>query len=105
MGLINSKEFENYKNIYNEKIKFVNQPNYFFYLKTSTDKLLERIKKRGRDYEQEIDKEYLNCLGYYYDKFFEKKFMESESFVIETDFLNKQEVLEKCLGFLNKRIN
>lgn len=105
MGLINEKEFEEYKIIYDNYIKFINPPNCFFYLKTSTDKLLERIKTRGNDYEQGIEKNYLDHLSFFYDKFFENKLKNCEFFVINTDILNSEEVLEKCLDLLTQKYN
>ena len=41
------------------------------YLRCDTNVLMERIKKRARDYEQSIKQSYLNKLSQFYDIFFD----------------------------------
>lgn len=76
------------------------------YLKTSTSVLLERIQRRGRDFEQSIDKKYLETITKYYDIFFEGLQVilpNSELIVCETDQRNKKEVLTFVINELEKR--
>jgi deoxyadenosine/deoxycytidine kinase len=46
--------------------KEITKPNLYIYLYQNTERLLQNIKKRGRDYEQSISPDYLNKihLGY-----------------------------------------
>lgn len=48
-------------------IKLIYKPNVIIYLKVSPDVLLERIKKRGRENEKGVNKEYLMKLEKYYN--------------------------------------
>lgn len=48
------------------------QPYLFVYLKTNTDRLLENIAKRGRDFEKHITAEYLQNIDTGYREFMEQ---------------------------------
>jgi deoxyadenosine/deoxycytidine kinase len=45
------------------------KPDVYVYLYQNTDRLLENIKKRGRDYEKSIKAEYLNKINEGYLEF------------------------------------
>ena len=48
------------------------QPYLFVYLKTDTDKLLQNIAKRGRDFEQHITADYLKSIDEGYRQFMQQ---------------------------------
>lgn len=54
--------------------------------------LLERIKQRGRDYERNIKKSYLECLQTNYENFLEfaRTELKAKILIINTDELNKE---------------
>ena len=60
---LQKEEFELYKKVFSFMYKEVKKPDIYVYLYQSTDKLLENIKKRGRDYEQSIRAEYLDQIN------------------------------------------
>ena len=71
------------------------EPQIFVYLKTSEEVLLERIKRRGRDFEQSIERTYLQTITKYYDLFFENlktNFPKSLLIICETDCKSQYEV-------------
>lgn len=95
MGLMNQDEFNHYIKEYKKNLKDAIEPDIFIYLKASTGNLLERIEKRGRAYEKEMDSEYLDTLSKYYDDFFlkfEKIFGKSKLIVVDTDCVGSKEV-------------
>ncbi len=49
--------------------KEIAKPDLYIYLYQNTDRLLENIKKRGRDYEQNIGQEYLEKIHQGYSNF------------------------------------
>lgn len=65
-------ELQLYKQIFSIIYNTLPKPNLYVYLHLSTDKLLENIKKRGRDYEQTISADYLNNLTQSYFDFFKQ---------------------------------
>jgi len=65
-------ELQLYKQIFSIIYNTLPKPNLYVYLHLSTDKLLQNIKKRGRDYEQTISADYLNNLTQGYFDFFKQ---------------------------------
>ena len=60
---------------------------------SDTDTLLRRIKKRGRDYENSIDPEYIHTLNISYDRWIES-ISDQPVMIIETDYFNIYEDAE-----------
>jgi deoxyadenosine/deoxycytidine kinase len=56
-------EFRLYKTMFDIIYKEMPKPDLYIYLYQNTERLLENIKKRGRDYEQEIPAEYLEKIN------------------------------------------
>ena len=89
-----------YKNLFNMINPNLPQPEILLYLYTTTEELLDNIKKRGRPYEQNIQAEYLNKINQTYFDFF-KQINDYPIIVINTankQFLSPayiQEILSK----------
>jgi len=58
-----SDEFLLYRKLFYQFYKEVPKPELYIYLYQSTDRLLENISERGRDYERHIDAEYLEKIN------------------------------------------
>ncbi|MFA9290837.1 MAG: deoxynucleoside kinase [Solirubrobacteraceae bacterium] len=67
MGLLQTRDFENYLTIYNIMSSFIEPPDLLIYLRCSIAKLVEQIHKRGREFETSINIEYLNRLNVKYE--------------------------------------
>ncbi len=52
-------EYALYRKMFDVLYKDITKPDLYVYLYQNTDRLLENIKKRGRDYEQNIESQYL----------------------------------------------
>ena len=70
MGIMSKRDWETYNNIFFHMTKFLKKPDLIIYLRASTDTLINRIKKRSRSYEKDIDEIYLHRLNIYYKKWF-----------------------------------
>ena len=62
-------EFMLYRKFFNVIYKEMQQPELYLYLYQNTDRLLENIQKRGRDYEQDIKASYLEKINKGYVEF------------------------------------
>ena len=80
-------ELQLYKQIFSIIYNTLPKPNLYVYLHLQTDKLLQNIKKRGRDYEQTITADYLNNLTQGYFDFF-KQHPDYTCLVIDTSNLD-----------------
>ncbi len=73
------------------------KPDLYVYLHSSVDKLLDNIKSRGREYEQDISADYLQKIQDSYFEFFKQQ--QELSFLIidtnELDFVNNTEDYRK----------
>ena len=59
MGLMASRDFDTYMKMFNIEQTLLPKPDVLIYLKASVPTLIAQIKMRGREYEQNIDEEYL----------------------------------------------
>jgi deoxyadenosine/deoxycytidine kinase len=71
MGLMSTRDFDTYMNIYRLSDELIRRPDLLIYLRASVPKLVEQIRKRGRTYEQGIDETYLARLNDRYDNWIE----------------------------------
>jgi len=62
-------EFKLYRRLFYLMYKDIAKPELYVYLYQNTERLQENIKKRGRDYEQEIEDEYLENINAGYLEF------------------------------------
>lgn len=60
---LQKEEFALYKKVFNFMYKEVKKPDIYVYLYQNTDRLLANIKKRGREFEQNISADYLNKIN------------------------------------------
>lgn len=87
MKNMDDRDWENYQELFSEMTSYLRPPDLIVYLKASTDALISRIKKRGRDYEQNIDLGYLHLLNIYYDRWINELLRSKEIpvLVVNTD--------------------
>ncbi len=67
MGLLPTRDFTTYMKTFGIFDIFVPKPDLLIYLRASVSTLVEQIKKRGREYESNIDAEYLQSLNEKYE--------------------------------------
>jgi len=67
-GHIKERDYETYRELYETIIQVLPPPDLVIYLRASVDTLLDRIARRGRDYERTITPEYLQSLNDLYEE-------------------------------------
>ena len=67
MGLMSSRDFENYSDLFELMMSLVGTPDLLIYLRSSIPNLIAQIQKRGRDYERSIRIDYLTGLNEKYE--------------------------------------
>ncbi len=98
-GKLDKRDYENYRQLYDSMIQFLNPPTLMIFLRRSIPKLQERIKQRGRDYEQAIPTEYLTSLNEYYDDWY-ANYNLGKSLIVDTDeldFLDNEEHFDRLV--------
>jgi len=71
MGLMSTRDFENYFTLFNLVSSLIDPPNLIIYLRASIPTLVNQIQKRGRKYESSIRLDYLNRLNERYEAWVE----------------------------------
>ncbi len=105
MGLMSSRDYENYLSLFSLMESFVKAPDLLIYLRSSVPNLVNQIQSRGRNYEESIRIDYLNRLNERYEAFFSD--YKHNFVVIETDNLNyekRKEDFEKVVQIINKNL-
>ena len=92
MGLMSSRDFDTYSDLFDLMMSLVKMPDLLIYLKSSIPNLVSQIQKRGREYEKTIRIDYLTGLNERYDKWIDS--YKGHLLVIDADkykFGNKEE--------------
>lgn len=67
MGLMTTRDFENYFSLFSTMEQFLTPPDLLIYLRASVPTLVNQIQERGRDYEEGIRLDYLKRLNERYE--------------------------------------
>lgn len=87
MGLLMTRDYENYLTVFNLMNSFVQAPDLLIYLRASIPTLVKQIHQRGREYESSISIEYLNRLNEKYEEWI-KSYTEGKLLIIDVDNLD-----------------
>jgi len=99
MGLMSTKDFNNYFSLFKLMTSQVSPPDLLIYLKASIPTLVSHIHTRGRDYEGNMSLDYLKKLNERYENWI-SNYSEGKLLIIETDdldFKTKTEDLGKII--------
>lgn len=67
MGLMSSRDFETYNDLFELMMSLVSAPDLLIYLRSSIPNLIAQIQKRGREYEKSIRIDYISGLNDKYE--------------------------------------
>jgi deoxyadenosine/deoxycytidine kinase len=67
MGLMSTRDFKNYKSLFDMMTSLIQPPDLLIYLRASVPTLVNQIQKRGREYENSIRLDYLKQLNERYE--------------------------------------
>ena len=103
MGLMTSRDFDNYSSLFKLMSSFVNPPDLLIYLRASVPTLVKQIQSRGRDYESSIRIDYLTRLNERYEAWI-SEYTSGKLLIIDTDDLDFSKNKED-LGFVVDKVN
>lgn len=101
MGLMSTRDFENYSELFQTVNSLINPPDLMIYLKASIPTLVNQIQKRGREYEENLRLDYLKRLNEYYESWV-KEYTDGKLLVIDVDNCNFAEDQEHLGEVINK---
>ncbi|QCX01146.1 2-amino-4-hydroxy-6-hydroxymethyldihydropteridine diphosphokinase [Aggregatimonas sangjinii] len=101
---LQKEEFGLYRKLFNLMYKEVKKPKIYVYLYQTTERLLENIRKRGRDYEQNIEAEYLDKINQGYIEFI-RGYPQQNSLILDVtalDFVAKEADYETIISAVQR---
>ena len=107
IGSMSDRDWNTYKNLFKNMVQFLRKPDIIVYLQASTDTLISRIENRNREFEKNIDTEYLYRLNNYYNSW-AKNEKDLKILIVNTDKFNifKDEAkLNEIFDLIERRIN
>ncbi len=105
-GDMTKEEFELYEELLGNMLEHIEKPKLMIYLETSVDSAMEKIKKRGREYELIVPREYWESLNHNYRGYFES-YNISEILKVNVDnldFVENKEDEEYILKLIDEKL-
>lgn len=100
MGLMSTRDFDNYIRLYQLMISLIPAPDLIIYLRASVPTLVKRIQKRGREYENSIRLDYLTGLNERYESWITE--YEGPKLILEVDNLQVEDSPEDFSVVIDK---
>jgi len=107
MGLMTTRDYQNYQAIFDNITEFIKPPDLLIYLKASVPTLVNNIQRRGREYETGIRLDYLSKLNEKYQKWI-NGYKLGKLLIIDKDnldFANKTEDLATIVQLVEREIH
>ena len=106
MGNLSERDYETYMELFEQMMQLVSYPDLMIYLRASVPHLVGNIQKRGRDYEQTIQLDYLQNLNQRYEDFIYHKYP-GQVMTIEKDdldFLNRSKDFAQIVDRIDRTL-
>ena len=106
MGNLSERDYQTYMELFEQMMSMVRVPDLMIYLRASVPHLVGNIQKRGRDYEQTIQLEYLQNLNERYEDFIYHKYP-GQVMTIEKDnldFLNQSKDFAQIVDRIDRTL-
>ncbi len=107
MGLMATRDFENYFELFKTMVSLIVPPDLLIYLRASVPTLVSQIQTRGRDYEGSISLDYLKRLNERYENWISN--YDGPKLLIvnidEIDFVNNPNDLEHVINKVEAEIH
>ena len=106
MGNLSDRDYLTYMELFEQMMSMVRVPDLMIYLRASVPHLVGNIQKRGRDYEQTIQLDYLQNLNQRYEDFIYHKYP-GKVMTIEKDnldFLNRSKDFAQIVDRIDRTL-
>lgn len=107
MGLMTTRDYENYFSLFKLMDSLVKAPDLIIYLRASVPTLVKHIQKRGRDYESSIRLDYLKRLNERYEAWV-TSYEGGKVMIVDIDennFSESKEDLGKIIRMIDGELN
>lgn len=103
MGLMSTRDFQNYQSLFELMSSFIQPPDLLIYLRADIPTLVEQIQKRGRPFEASIRLDYLQSLNEKYEQWIAGYDL-GKKLIIDVNVIKFQDRVED-FGFVVQQID
>ncbi len=107
MGLMSTRDFNNYKSLFDLMVSFIQPLDLLIYLRASVPTLVNQIQKRGRAFESSIRIDYLKQLNERYEEWI-TGYAKGKMLIVNVDkldFTSRPEDLSSIIDKINAEIH
>ncbi|MFA6334814.1 MAG: deoxynucleoside kinase [Bacteroidales bacterium] len=107
MALMTTRDYENYRSLFDLMLSLVKPPDLLIYLRSSIPNLVSQIQKRGRDYESGIRIDYLQGLNARYEEWI-SGYKDGQMLIVDVDenkFEDKPEDMSIVIDKIDAHLN
>ena len=107
MGLMNTRDIENYQNTFELVSSFIQPPDLLVYLRADVPTLIRHIQERGRDFESSIRLDYLTGLNKRYEDWIDQ-YNKGKYIIVDLnklDFVANSEDLGQIYNMIDAETN
>lgn len=107
MGLMTTRDFNNYHSLFQMMSRLVQAPDLLIYLRATVPTLVNQIQKRGREYENSIRIDYLKQLNERYEAWI-NRYKAGKLLIVDVDrmdFQNNPEDLSTIIDRIDAQIH
>jgi len=107
MGLMNHRDYDNYQSLFELMESTIKGPDMLIYLRSSIPNLVNKIHKRGREYENSISIEYLSRLNERYEAWV-STYDKGKLLIVDVDdidFVERKEDFGKIIEKIDAQMN
>ena len=105
--MMEKRDYENYQNLFRDMTSYLKAPDLLIYLKADLNTLVNQIKQRGRDFEKNIDNNYIEKLNVSYDIWI-NNYNHGKTLTIESDeldFVNSKNDLDYVIKLVLDKLD
>jgi len=106
IGKMDQRDYDNYVSLFEVMTQYLKVPNLMIYLRASVDTLLQQISRRGRSFEQRIEREYLEQLNKHYENWI-GRYKRGPLLIIgsdDLDFVNRPQDLRRVITLVEEKL-
>ncbi|MBQ7191712.1 MAG: deoxynucleoside kinase [Paludibacteraceae bacterium] len=100
-GDLSQRDWDTYMELFSLMQRMMRLPDLMIYLRKSVPSLIKQIQKRGREYEQTMQIDYLKDLNDRYEEFIFKQY-KGRVLVVESDDLDFENNMEDFRSIINR---
>lgn len=106
IGKMDQRDYDNYVALYEVMTGYLKSPDLMIYLRASVDTLVHQIARRGRSFEQSIERGYLEQLNKHYESWI-ARYTKGPLLVIQNDnldFVNREGDLNRVITMVKEKL-